>query len=257
VGAIGGLGGAILLVPALVLTGVGASAAAPLGLVCVASGSIAAGSRQLEERLVNHRIGITTEIAASTGAAAGALISGLVSEQVLISLLVAAALVAAFAGARRTGLRNPPDPRCQPEDVGERVGTLTGAYPLEDGVVPYATRRLPLGLGLMGVAGFIAGATGTSGGYVKTPATSEVMHVPTKIAAATTTFTVGVTTATALIVFALQGRIDPPTSAAVVVGAVLGGAVGARVHAALGPVHVRRALSALLVVIAVILVTKL
>jgi uncharacterized membrane protein YfcA len=50
VGALGGLGGAVLLVPALVLTGTSALAAAPLGLVCVAAGSIAAGSQQLAER---------------------------------------------------------------------------------------------------------------------------------------------------------------------------------------------------------------
>lgn len=62
--------------PALVLTGVGASAAAPLGLVCVASGSIAA-------------------------------------------------LVAALAGGRRTGLRNLPDPRSQPEDVGDAFAIAT------------------------------------------------------------------------------------------------------------------------------------
>ena len=42
VGAIGGLGGAILLVPALVLTGIAPRAAAPLGLVSVAAGSLAA-----------------------------------------------------------------------------------------------------------------------------------------------------------------------------------------------------------------------
>ncbi|HAP75747.1 MAG TPA: sulfite exporter TauE/SafE family protein, partial [Acidimicrobiaceae bacterium] len=38
VGALGGLGGAVLLVPALVLTGMSPRAAAPLGLVSVAAG---------------------------------------------------------------------------------------------------------------------------------------------------------------------------------------------------------------------------
>ncbi len=42
VGAVGGLGGAILLVPLLVLLGISARLAAPLGLVSVAAGSLSA-----------------------------------------------------------------------------------------------------------------------------------------------------------------------------------------------------------------------
>lgn len=56
VGALGGLGGALLLVPLLVITGTPASQAAPLGLVSVAAGSIAAGGFQLLDRTVNHRL---------------------------------------------------------------------------------------------------------------------------------------------------------------------------------------------------------
>lgn len=256
VGALGGLGGAVLLVPALVLTGVDATAAAPLGLICVAAGSIAAGSQQLAERSVNHRIGVATEIVASTAAVVGALVSGLVSERVLTWLLAMTALAAAVAGGRRGGLRNPPRDECRPEDVGERIGSLSGAYPVAGGVAPYSAQRLPIGLGLMAIAGLVAGTIGASGGFIKTPAMSEVMHVPTKIAAATTTFTVGITSATALAVFALQGRIDASASAAVILGSLVGGYVGARFQARLSPVAVRRALSVLLVAVAVVLVTK-
>ena len=42
IGTIGGLGGAIRLVPVLVLSGMEAKYAAPLGLVSVAAGSLAA-----------------------------------------------------------------------------------------------------------------------------------------------------------------------------------------------------------------------
>ena len=47
IGSIGGLGGAIFLVPLLVAKGTPATEAAPLGLVLVASGSLAGGSRHL------------------------------------------------------------------------------------------------------------------------------------------------------------------------------------------------------------------
>lgn len=254
VGTLGGLGGAVLLVPALVMLGLSPSEAAPLGLVSVAAGSLAAGSRQLSEGTVNHRLGVTTESVATAGAIVGALVSSLIPDDGLVLILAGTALAAAFAGGRRQGLRNLPDDSLGPNDVGERVGALAGAYPLGTSIVPYVARRVPLGLTLMGVAGFVAGTTGASGGFIKTPATSEIMHVPTKVAAATTTFTIGITASAALIVFALQGRLSAQDASAIVLGSLAGGVIGAAMQSALQPMLVRRALSVVLVVIAIVLV---
>ncbi len=255
-GSLGGLGGAILLVPALVITGMSASEAAPLGLITVAAASISAGPRQLGERAVNHRLGVTTELVASSGAVLGAIVSGLMSDSFLTYLLAGVAVLAALAGARRKGLRNPPDPDCDDSDIGERVGTLAGAYPLQGQVVPYTPVRMRPGLVLMSAAGFIAGTAGASGGFIKTPATTEVMGVPMKVAAATTTFTVGVTASAALIVYAFQGRIDVETASLVVVGSLLGGQTGAALQSRLPPTVIRRLLSVLLLVVAVVLVVR-
>jgi len=67
-GALGGLGGAVILVPLLVLTGTPAREAAPLGLLSVASRSMAAGPWQLAELTVHHRLGVTSETLAAAGA---------------------------------------------------------------------------------------------------------------------------------------------------------------------------------------------
>ncbi|HIE21910.1 MAG TPA: sulfite exporter TauE/SafE family protein [Acidimicrobiia bacterium] len=252
-GVLGGLGGAILLVPILVLLGWPATEAAPFGLMSVAAGSIAAAPQQLRDRTVNHRLGITTEVAATTGAVSGAILSGLTSEDFLVYLLAGVALAAAFFGVRRSGVRNPAVEGYGADDVGERVGALDGAYPVSSGVAPYRVRRLPLGLTLMGLAGLVAGLTGTSGGFLKTPTASEVMHVPTKVAAATTTFTVGITASAALVVMAVFGRLEVQSSAAIIVGSLAGGVIGAWVQSWLSPVGVRRGLSVILVIIGVIL----
>ncbi len=243
----------MILVPALVLSGWSPVAAAPLGLVSVAAGSVAAGGKQLTERSVNHRIGITTELAATTGAVIGALLVHRFSDDFLVYVLAGVALAAAFLGVRRKGLRNPPQPRCRPEDIGERVGSLAGAYPVDGVIAPYEARRLPMGLSFMGLAGLVAGTTGTSGGFIKTPATSEIMHVPTKVAASTTTFTIGITASAALVIFAVQGRLDIQQSSAVVFGGLVGGLGGAVIQSRLHPANVRRALSVVLVAIAVVL----
>jgi hypothetical protein len=255
-GALGGLGGAILLVPVLVLSGIGPAEAAPLGLLSVVSASVAAGARQLADRSVNHRLGVATELAASAGAVGGALVSNTVPDRAIVVLLAFVALVAALAGGRRTGIRNPPDESYGPADVGERVGSLAGVYPLGKTVVPYRVVRLPAGLSLMAVAGFVAGTAGASGGFIKTPALSEVMHVPTKVAASTTTFTIGVTAAAALTVMALQGRIDPVLGAGVVFGGLIGGSIGAGLQARMSPTWIRRALSLVLVMVAIVLLVS-
>ena len=253
IGAVGGLGGAVLLVPALVLTGTPVAEAAPLGLVSVAAGSLAAGAGHLADRVVHHRLGVATEIVASAGAVTGALVADQFGDASLTRMLAVVAIVAAFAGGSRTGLRNLPDPTLESDAVGERVGTLSGAYALGDGVVPYEAKRLPLGLALMGVAGLVSGISGTSGGFIKTPAQSEVMHVPVKVAAATTTFTVGITAAAGLLVMAVQGRIDVHDAATVIAAAVVGGRVGAELQRRLSPVTTRRVLSALLLAVGVVL----
>lgn len=256
IGAIGGLGGAVLLVPLLVLTGTPARAAAPLGLVSVAAGSSAAGARQLSNGLVNHRIGISTELFASAGAVTGALASGMVSDRLLKFVLAGVAFAAGVLGARRKGIRNQPDPSLTSADVGEHIGALSGVYQLDESFVPYRAIRLRAGAALFGVSGVIAGIAGASGGFVKTPATSEVMHVPVRVAAATTTFTIGVTSAAGLIVFALQGRLDLAECAAVCAGSIVGATAGASLQSRMAPPQVRRFLSLALVVIAIVLVVK-
>ncbi|MBI4884162.1 MAG: sulfite exporter TauE/SafE family protein [Actinobacteria bacterium] len=256
VGAVGGLGGAVLLVPFLVLTGTTPRAAAPLGLVSVAAGSSAAGARQLSAGLVNHRLGITTELFASGGAVAGALASGLASDRALKLVLAAVAFAAGVLSAKRKGIRNLPAEGLTSGDVGEHFGSLSGVYQLADGFVPYRAKRLPSGAALFGVAGILAGLSGASGGFVKTPATSEVMHVPVRVAAATTTFTIGVTSAAGLIVFALQDRLNLLSCATICAGSIVGATVGSAVQSRLGPAHVRRFLSAALVVVAVVLVVR-
>lgn len=256
VGAIGGVGGAILLVPGLVLLGVEPLVAAPLGLLLVAAGSLAAAPAQLAEGLVHHRLGVTLEIAGSAGVILGALVSDALPGPVLARLLGLVTIATALAGSRRKGTRNRPRAAFAHEAPGEWPGTLGGSYRLDGEIVPYSARRLPLGLLAVLGSGVVSGVSGVGGGFIKTPTMSEIMHVPVKVAAATTTFTVAVTAAAGLIVYGGQGRIDVEAGAAVVVGGLAGGTVGALVQRRLRPGTVRGVLSAVLVVIGLSLVVR-
>ncbi len=255
VGAVGGIGGAVLLVPILVAFGVDPWQAAPLGLASVAAGSLAAGPRQLGSGLVHHRLGVTLESVGSAATVAAALVSTRVSAATLEAVLAAAALAGAVAAVARKGVRNLPQPEFASEVYGEWPGTLGGVYPGPGGSVPYQARRLPLGLSLMSVGGVVAGLTGVGGGFLKTPVMSEVMHVPVKVAAATTTFMSGITAAAGLAIFTRQGRGTPADLAAVIVGALAGGRIGSVLQGRLSPTVSRRLLAVLLVAVAVLVLT--
>jgi len=255
-GAIGGLGGAIILVPLLTLGGMSITSAAPLGLVSVIAGSVAAGRRQVSDGTVNHRFAVVTELGATSGAVVGVLLSGVLSERVLLRCLAACALAAALLGARRKGIRWQPDASLSRSDVGEREGSLAGAYLLDDAVVPYAPSRMKLGVGLMAVAGVVTGLAGVGGGFLKTPLSSEVMRLPAKVAAATSTFTIGLTASVALVLMAIDGRIVASDAALVVLGALVGGTLGAQMQQRLSPPVVRRTTALALVVIAAVLVAR-
>jgi uncharacterized membrane protein YfcA len=254
-GVLGGLGGAMFLVPLLLLTGTDPLLAAPLGAVSVVAGSLAAGPSQITDGLVHHRLGVTLEIGASLGAIGGALLGAAVPGDVITWVLAAAALAAAALAARGGPLRNLPDPHFAGEVSGEWPGTLAGSYALPEGeVVPYRARRVPAGLAAMLATGVLSGLAGVGGGFAKVPTMREVMGVPVKVAAATSTFTVGITASVAMIVFVGQGRVDASGSAAVVLGALGGGLSGSAVQRHLQPALTRRILAGLLIVVAVLLV---
>ena len=255
-GAIGGLGGAIILVPLLTLGGMSVSSAAPLGLVSVIAGSVAAGRRQVRDGTVNHRFAVVTELGATSGAVIGVFLSGSLSDRILLWCLAGFAVAAAVLGARRKGMRWQPDASLSLDDVGERRGSLAGAYQLDGAVVPYEPSRMTLGVGLMTLAGVVTGLAGVGGGFLKTPLSSEVMRLPAKVAAGTSTFTIGLTASVALVLMAINGRIVAADAALVVLGALIGGTVGARVQRKLAPPVVRRTTSFALVIIAVMLMVR-
>ncbi len=256
IGSVGGLGGAILLVPLLALGDMTIAQAAPLGLVSVIAGSVAAGRTQTRDGTVNHRFGVVTEIGATLGALVGVLLAGSVSERGLSYGLAAVAVVAAVGGAVRRGQRWQKDAALGADAVGERQGSLAGAYRLDEGVVPYSPSRMPLGIALMAVSGVVTGLAGIGGGFLKTPLSSEVMRLPAKVAAATSTFTIGLTASTALLLMAIDGRVVVTDAALVVLGAVVGGTIGSLLQRRVSPPIVRRATSIVLILIAVVLVVR-
>src|SRR5262249_21386154 len=70
-----------------------------------------------------------------------------------------------------------------------------GAFPGPEGPRPYHVRRVPLGFGLMFVAGITSGLLGIGSGALKVLAMDQVMRIPFKGSTTTSNFLIGVTAA--------------------------------------------------------------
>jgi hypothetical protein len=132
------------------------------------------------------------------------------------------------------------------------IAPLDGEYydPALSRTVKYHVRRLGGGLGISFVAGNLSGLLGIGGGVFKVPALHLVCGMPIKAAAATSNFMIGVTATASAFLYFGRGEIRPATTASVVLGVLLGSAVGSYLNKFVKGEMLRRLFAVLLVAVA-------
>lgn len=252
-GALLGLGGGIFVVPVLVLGfHEPAQVAVAASLAAVVGTSSTASSVYVARGLANMRLGMTLELATTSGAIAGGLTAALVSQDAVLWVFSAFAALIAIVMLRR-GLRARADAprtgRVGGEDIGRLGGYTTDEATGERGA--YAVRRLPLGLGASFVAGNVSGLLGVGGGFLKVPVMSLAMGVPLRVAAATSNMMIGVTAAASLVIYFGRGLLEPLVAAPVALGVTVGAVVGTRVAGRVRSAVLSRVFGVVLLLIAV------
>lgn len=227
-GSLLGLGGGIIVVPALSLAlGVDIRYAIGASIVSVIATSSGAGAAYVRQHLANIRIGMFLETATTVGALGGAFLAGIVGGRwlyLIFAAVLAYTAVAMFRHDGRDGLR--PERPDALADALELHGSFTDhATGRETG---YRVCRSGLGLLLSGAAGVLSGLLGVGGGVIKVPAMALAMRVPMKVATATSNFMIGVTAAASAGVYFARGDINPYIAAPTAAGVLLGSVVGAR-----------------------------
>jgi uncharacterized membrane protein YfcA len=157
--------------------------------------------------------------------------------------------VVLLASALLSGRRHSdsePDPTGPPDPLAARL-RLDGTYPTADGPQAYHVRRVPLGFGLMWVAGVLSGLLGIGSGAFKVLAMDRAMRVPFKVSTTTSNFMIGVTAAASAGIYLARGYLDPGVTMPVMLGVLLGSLVGARVLPGAKP-RVLRAVFAVVIV---------
>lgn len=223
-GALLGLGGGILIVPALTLGfGVPIRVAIGASLVSVVATSAGASAAFVKQGFTNMRVAISLEVATVTGSLAGSLVTGLVSPRVVQFIFAFVLAGSAIASLRLQAEGGRP---VTPDRWSVRLG-LGGTYPTADGPVAYQATRFPLGFGLMVVAGATSGLLGIGAGALKVAAMDVGMRLPLKVSSATSNFMIGVTAGAGAIVYLVRGDVSAvvagPVAMGVAAGALLGG----------------------------------
>jgi len=247
-GSLAGIGGGILIIPALtVLFGVDIHLAIGASIVSVIATSSGAAAAYVRDRLTNLRIGMFLELATTSGAVAGALLASVVATSLLYVTL---GVVLIFSAALQlTRLGEELAEAAPASGMGLRLA-LGDSYPDPRlGEVAYSPRRIPLGFALMALAGLVSGLLGIGSGALKVVAMDGAMRLPMKVSSATSNFMIGVTAAASAGIYLGRGDVDVRIASPVALGVLLGAVIGARLLGRLSNRHVRRLFVPILAII--------
>lgn len=227
-GSLLGLGGGIIVIPALTLLlkidiryAIGAS------IISVIATSSGAAAGYVRERMTNLRVAMLLEIFTTAGALTGAYLAGLISSRwlyIIFGLIMGYSSLAMFRKRKEQGADT-----IVPSPLADKL-RLHGSYFDEAAgkEISYRVARVKLGLGLMYIAGVTSGLLGIGSGALKVPAMDLAMRLPIKVSTATSNFMMGVTAAASAGVYFMRGEINPFIAAPVAAGVLIGATLGSR-----------------------------
>ncbi len=226
-GALTGLGGGVVIVPALtLLLGVDIKYAIGASLVSVIATSSGAAAAYVKEGFSNIRIGMLLEIATTLGAILGAYLATRVSTHSIAIVFGLVLLQSAYESVFKA--RHEDGAPIESDRLGKRL-RLGGDYPLHGGHQQYGVHNVPAGFGLMFGAGTLSGLLGIGSGAVKVIAMDRAMKIPFKVSTTTSNFMIGVTAAASAGVYLGRGYIDPRIAMPVMLGVLAGAFLGTKV----------------------------
>ena len=226
-GSLTGLGGGVVVVPALVLAlGVDIKYAIGASLVSVIATSSGAAAAYVREGYSNIRIGMLLEIATTLGALVGAVLAAHISTHAIAIIFGIVLIQAAYQSLFNC------DADCNATTQSDRLGLalrLDGTFPVDGKPREYGVRNVPAGFGMMIGAGALSGLLGIGSGAVKVIAMDRAMKIPFKVSTTTSNFMIGVTAAASAGVYLSRGYIDPRVAMPVMLGVLAGALFGTKV----------------------------
>ena len=261
IGALFGIGGGIIIVPALtVLFGLDIKLAIGASIVAVVATSVSTTGSYVKEDLVNMRLGIFLEVGTSFGALAGAIISVYLKSTELIIIFSLVVVYAAYVMYKSSKIPENLQFAEKNDFLAEKF-RLDGRYAEKNGnngnetskASHYYVDHVPEMLGISVGAGIASGLLGVGGGFIKVPALVKISKLPMKAASATSNFMIGVTASTSAIVLFKLGRVDPLIAVPVAFGTLIGALLGSKLIHYIDATNLRSYFAGLLFLIAIYL----
>jgi uncharacterized membrane protein YfcA len=227
-GSLVGLGGGIIVVPALTLLfGIDIRYAIGASIVSVIGTSSGAAAAYVRQHLTNLRVAMFLELGTTAGAICGAYLAGILHGRWLYLIFGLVLAQSAFSMVRRMKVPAGPVPPDRWADQLQLHGSYFDEARGRD--VPYRVTGTTLGLAFMWFAGLFSGLLGLGSGTLKVSAMDIAMRLPIKISTATSNLMIGVTAAASAGIYFVRGDIDPIVAAPVALGVVTGAIGGSRI----------------------------
>jgi len=261
VGAMLGLGGGILIVPAFTLVlGMPIHVAVATSLVAVVATSSVASTLNLRLRFSNARLALVL----ATVTAAGSLVGGLLGTSMTTVWITGAfGILLAVVGVLMLVKREADVVPGRAPGAGAGDGTaaargdaqrggfgwaLDGSYfdPASDSQVSYRPRSIGKGLVFSFLAGNLSGMLGIGGGVVQVPVMNLLLGLPMKAATSTSSHIISLTAMAGAVVYLIRGFVNPLVAAVAVIGVFLGARTGARLAQVLPGAFLRKVFSVVL-----------
>lgn len=250
VGAMSGMGGGIILIPALTFLGMDIKHSIAISIVSIIATSSGAASAYVREHITNLKIGMFLEMFTIIGALIGAHIT-LVSAQRPLMIAFGVVLLASWVTLYIRRYEEYRVPGRQ--DAFSRWLELHGNYydQAAERAIEYQGVRAYIGGPCMFGAGLIAGLLGIGAGALKVLIMDLAMGLPPKVSTTTSNLIIGVTALAGTSVYLSAGLIYPGLIAPIILGVVAGAFIGTRLLVRLSNQAVRQFFLVILLVLGV------
>ncbi len=265
VGALVGVGGGILVVPALTLLfGIPIQYAIGASIVSVIATSSGSASAYVRDRITNLRIGMFLEIGSTVGAVIGAVSSiALVRSGYAWAVFLTFGILlffSAYSSANRISKERKKGSETinlKPNRVSDALN-LRGEYydKATKKNIAYVADKVLAGFGVMVVAGLLSALLGVGGGVLKVVGMDSFMKLPFKVSTTTSNFMIGVTAAASTGIYYVAGFVNPFIAAPVAIGIVIGAFAGTKILVRTKPGALRWVFVVVLIVIALEMVRQ-
>ena len=219
-----GLGGGIIIVPALImLFQIPAKNAIAISLVAILGTTVSSTVGYIKHRQVDYKLGLLYDILDVPGIVLGAYITTFLPQNVLAGICGAFILIITIIM-----IRSKRKPESNYESIPGESGTrewIRNGIDNKGRAVAYALRNPFLALASSFVGGLITGLAGLGGGITDV-STMILLGIPTHIAVATSEFAMAVTNGVGVITHGLLNNLLLDYAIPITIGTIIGAQIG-------------------------------